>query len=621
MLNKNQISSLRELFEQSQQAICCLETNGGMSYANPAMMDLLKKLNGSAAHETFIAQLPFFKGNWIENNIASNTLCHSIDQQCGNGDVVTVNVTIENKESPYLFVTLQPKNIDGQNMAGYNLLFELINNIPDNIFAKDTNHCFIMANQWTAKHMGVPSTDYLIGKTDFDFYPHAMASLFAEDEKHIMESGVPITGKEEEVLSADGKARWYSTTKVPLHDAQGKIIGILGIGRDITTQKLEKDTLKEAKRQAEIADQLKSAFLANMSHELRTPLNGILGFAQFLRGDNVSLEKRSKYVDIIFYNGKHLLSVINNVIDVAKIDAGEIFINKQNFGLNGLMQRLHKDFLEMLENKNKKEVALKIELSLKDEDSIVFTDQSRLVQIMENILNNAVKFTNCGEIKFGYKPYREGEIIFFVTDTGVGIPVEKQKIIFNKFRQADDSLTRRYGGSGLGLAISKGLVELLGGEIWFESIYHQGSSFYFTLPVVNKDIKQEEEILKLDKKWNNKSILIVEDDDMSYRFLELLFKNQYVKIERARDGIAALNRFNEVPFQLVLMDIRMPEMDGLEVTQRIRQKNQKIPIIALTAYAYDNDKKKAIEAGCNNYLAKPIDKEKMFNLLNQLSFD
>jgi two-component system, sensor histidine kinase and response regulator len=359
------------------------------------------------------------------------------------------------------------------------LLQQLINNMPDNIFVKDTHSKFVIANHWIARIIGVESTKMLIGRTDFDFFPKKLAQKYYNDELKIIQTGRPLLNEQEKVL-VNGRIRWYSTTKVPLYDEHGNIAGIVGVGRDITKNVREKKALEKAKKEAEIADHLKLTFLANLSHEIRTPLNGILGFSQFLRQKQHSEEKQNKYLDIILANGKSLLMLINDIIDISMIESNQVSIKKRPFRLNELIDQAYANYVYQLSQKNKK-IKLVAHKALLNEEDIIVSDDFRINQIMGNLISNAIKFTERGKIEFGYT-LDQNKIEFYIADTGIGIKKEQQEEIFKRFRQADESMTRNYGGTGLGLSICRGLVYLLNGKIWVKSEPGQGSTFYFTIP-------------------------------------------------------------------------------------------------------------------------------------------
>ncbi len=360
------------------------------------------------------------------------------------------------------------------------LLQQLIDTIPDNIFVKDVDSKFTLANRHATKILGVNTPKDLIGKTDFDFFSKDIAQKYYTDEQKIIHSSKPLLNELEKV-PVNGRTRWYSTSKVPVFDQNGHISGIVGVGRDLTKQVKERKALEKAKKEAEIADKLKSTFLANLSHEIRTPLNGILGFSQFLKQKQHSEEKQKKYLDIILSNGKNLLILINDIIDISMIESNQLSIKLRDFNLNEVINQVQAHFEYQLSQKSS-QIKLSAYKELPDGNDLIYSDDFRINQILTNLIFNAMKFTQEGEIKFGYK-VDNGKIKFFVSDTGIGIRKDNLKDIFKRFRQADESMTRKYGGTGLGLSICQGLVSLLKGKIWVKSDVGKGSTFYFTIPL------------------------------------------------------------------------------------------------------------------------------------------
>lgn len=374
--------------------------------------------------------------------------------------------------------------------------------------------------------------------------------------------------------------------------------------------------LVSAKLKAEESDRLKTAFLANMSHEIRTPMNGILGFAEMLNDDSLPDAERKKYIDIINSNGKVLINLIDDIIDFAKIEAGQIKIIKHDFSINALMTQIYNSFLtESL--KSESNVELLLEKGLSDSECYASTDPVRLRQIITNLIGNAYKFTTKGHIKFGYKPV-EGEYLeFFVEDTGIGIKEEKLGIIFDRFVQADNSRSRKYSGSGLGLAISKGFVDLLGGTMWAKSVVQKGSTFYFKIPFekvkkVNPEISDSAKP-KSQYNWSGIKVLVAEDDFFSYKFLEGFLKQTQAEVLHAEDGNKALKICEDnKEIDIVLMDVQMPEMNGLDATSAIKKFRQELPIIAQTANAIAEEKQKCFEAGFDDFVTKPINITELF---------
>ena len=366
--------------------------------------------------------------------------------------------------------------------------------------------------------------------------------------------------------------------------------------------------LVEAKNKAEQSDRLKSAFLANMSHEIRTPMNAIVGFANFL-SDAEDEEERNECCQLIIENGNHLLSLINDIIDISKIEAGMLELNRTEFVLNDLIQEVLRIFLND-QNVKIKDLKISCNNGLDTTDSIIYSDRKRLKQILINLINNACKFTDQGYVEFGYNLHDE-LLIFYVKDTGQGIELDKQKFIFERFMQGALDNTPDHEGSGLGLAISKSFVKLFGGEIWFESEKGIGSIFYFTLhfdrgisSTFNQD-KIKFEIM--DDKWKDKVILIAEDVATNYILLQKFLRKTGAHLIWAKNGQEAVDECrNNQNIDLVLMDIRMPVMNGIDATKQIKLINRDLPVIAQTAYAMDGDGERSRQAGCDDYISKPI---------------
>ncbi|KUO66898.1 MAG: hybrid sensor histidine kinase/response regulator [Lutibacter sp. BRH_c52] len=363
-----------------------------------------------------------------------------------------------------------------------------------------------------------------------------------------------------------------------------------------------------AKERAEESDRLKSAFLANMSHEIRTPMNGILGFAGLLKTPNLTGEKQQEYIRIIENSGKRMLNIINDIISISKIESGILEVNISETNINDQIDYILNFFLSETENKG---ILLFSKNSLSANDVIIKTDKEKLYAILTNLVKNAIKFTKEGSIEFGYA--KKGKFIeFFVKDTGVGISKEQKKLIFERFRQGSESLSRNYEGAGLGLSISKAYVELLGGNIWVESITGKGSTFYFTIPFISEQrvltvVEKSAVILDEKNQTKNLKILITEDDETTEKLISIQIKKYSKEVLIARNGKEAVKICRNNPdIDLILMDIKMPEMNGYEATKLIRGFNKKVIIVAQSAYAFMGDKEKSIETGFNDYISKPF---------------
>jgi PAS domain S-box-containing protein len=362
-----------------------------------------------------------------------------------------------------------------------------------------------------------------------------------------------------------------------------------------------------AKTKAEESDKLKTAFLHNISHEIRTPMNAIIGFSELLTKPGTPADKGKYYADIVNQSCNQLLMVITDIVNIATIEAGLTKIEVEEFNVNSVIKFVHQQFVIKAEKLN---INLTYNCKLSDEEAIIKSDKTKFTEILINLIGNALKFTKHGKIEFGYRIV-DNFIEFFVADTGIGIPKEFFDEIFFRFRQVENTTTRQYGGSGLGLSISKAYVELLGGKIWLVSEPEKGSTFYFTIPYapVKKDIVAKVNIepeIKL-ASIRSKTILIAEDEDSNFMLLEEILSVTDWKIIRATDGVEAVDFCKEnADIDLVLMDLKMPIMDGYEATKQIKSFRPELKIMAQTAYASENDKNKALECGCIDVITKPI---------------
>jgi signal transduction histidine kinase/CheY-like chemotaxis protein len=370
---------------------------------------------------------------------------------------------------------------------------------------------------------------------------------------------------------------------------------------------------------SEEATRAKSVFLANMSHEIRTPMNGILGFAELLKEPTLTSDEQLDFIQTIQLSGARMLNTINNIVDVSKIESGLINLDIKATNINEKIEFAYKFFKPEVENKG-------LQFSFKNASpkslSGIITDAEKVYAILANLIKNAIKFTFEGSIEFGYEI--KGKFLeFYVKDTGVGIPQNQTELIFERFRQGSEAHNRKYEGSGLGLSICRSYIEMLGGRIWVESKEGLGSSFYFTIPYnpVSEEITGVKESFSEDPKEDqlkNLKILIVEDDEISSSLLKRIVQKVSKEILYATTGIEAVDACQKnSDIDLVLMDIRMPQMNGLEATRRIRQFNKDLIIIAQTAYGLSSDSEKAMEAGCNDYIAKPINRTLLFEIIKK----
>ncbi|MDD4672607.1 MAG: PAS domain S-box protein [Bacteroidales bacterium] len=645
-----------------------------------------------------------------------------------------------------------------------NLLRLVLDTIPVRVFWKDKNLKLLGCNMPFALDAGVKNPNDIIGLTDYEMSWKNEAPKYIADDREVMETGRAKINFEETQTTPNGELVWLKTSKIPLRDAEGNIIGVLGTYDDITETKkareaveLEKayfeqlfeaspegiaivdsndcvvrcnaefielfgylsDELKgkpintfivpenlkdegqaitdavaqgetvaketirkrkdgslvhvsilgkpiyfkggkvavyaiyrditarkraeeelvnknheieaqneeyrvineelyEAKKKAEESDRLKSAFLANMSHEIRTPMNGILGFSQLLTKPDTPQESIDEYVGIIKSCGNQLLGIINDLIDISKIEANQVTISSTEVNVNDM---LHDQFMLFKERANEKGLELSYSSALPLDKALIITDEGRVKQILANLLSNAIKFTDQGHVKLGYS-LDGNSLHFFVQDTGIGIAPKDFELIFERFSQVEDSLSKQLGGTGLGLPISKAYVDKLGGNIWVDSSVNSGATFHFTIPYQPVILGENESQSELQSDSESIPVginmLIAEDDFVNFQYLKELLIDFDVNIIWAKNGADAVNEVKvNSDIDIVLMDIKMPVMDGYEATAEIRKFRSDLPIIAQTAYAFSSDREKALNAGCNDYISKPINRKQLIALIGK----
>ncbi|HCE58056.1 MAG TPA: hypothetical protein DER09_09590 [Prolixibacteraceae bacterium] len=516
------------------------------------------------------------------------------------------------------------------------LLFETIfDNAPIGIALFDgQSGKFLKINKSYCELLGYLKNE-LIG---LDFmhisYPEDLPNDLANMEK-LRNGEINHFEMEKRLYSKNGQVIHTKLTVVPLGFSMWQTDTHLSIVQDITNDKkmiarLEENNIEllKAKEKAEESDRLKSAFLTNMSHEIRTPMNGILGFTDLLLDPGLSSEEKESYIKIVHKSGQRMLNTVNDIIEISKIEAGLVELRYEVTDFNKKVEELFQFFTPEANRKGLKIILKKL---LPEEKKYLFTDQNKLYSILTNLIKNAIKYTKAGTITIGCQ-FKEPVIEFHINDTGIGIPRHRQEAIFNRFEQADIEDTRVFEGSGLGLAIAKSYVEMLGGNIWVESEEANlsagktgGSTFYFTLPATNKT---DEKPIHADKissdnnsaksKTKELKIIIAEDDEASRTYLSVLINDFSKEILFAETGskCVELCRGN-TDIDLILMDIQMPGMNGYDATRQIREFNTDVIIIAQTAFALSGDKSKAIAAGCNDYISKPIDRNKLKELIQK----
>jgi len=497
----------------------------------------------------------------------------------------------------------------------------LIDSVPDYMYVKDGASRFLIANQALGKLLGRSSKD-LIGKTDFDFFPKELAATFFADEQAIMKSNLPLLNKEEPSADAAGHAMWTSTSKVPLRDSAGQVIGIMGIGWDVTQRKqAEAETLR-SRQAAETANRAKSEFLASMSHEIRTPMNGVLGMANLLLDTELDHEQQ-EYLGMLRTSGESLLTLINDILDFSKIEAGKLTIEPIPFDLNRELEDISDIFMRRCADKG-------LELIMRyspNAPTRVIGDPGRIRQILVNLAGNAVKFTEKGHICLSVScKEQSAEMARFhisVEDTGIGIPQDKIGLIFEDFTQADASTTRRFGGTGLGLSISKRLTELMGGEMGVSSRPGAGSTFWFSLPLPLQTGAPIE--LPCGDDLKDIRVLIVDDNPTNCVVLSEMLAHNKVRNDSAPSGESALAKLRAAraageAYHLAVLDQEMPGMNGecLAMAIKADPSLQSTILIMLTSVGLRGDGQRMKEAGFAAYFTKPARSHQILDAISAL---
>ncbi len=591
-----------------------------------------------------------------------------------NGKTISVVTTCED-------ITTR-KKVEKSLMEAHNLLEALIDNIPDYIYVKDAEGRFLINNKAHTTFLGADRPEQLIGETVFDIFPEELAAQYHADEQKIIRTGQPLINYEELTVSRDDKTQWLLTTKIPLKDDRGHTTRIVGISHDITERKRAEETLQKshdkletrvkertaellrinrilqqeiverkhvqtelqkAKEAAEFANRAKSEFLANMSHELRTPLNAVLGYAQIFKGAENLSERQREGMNIIKNSGEHLLTLISDILDLSKIEAGRMELHKSEFLLPEFMIRITQMIRIRAEQKN---IEFLFENHL-DAGLCIRADEKRLRQILLNLLGNAIKFTDHGRVSLRvyeldelneldelensqthktHKTHRLTDsqthktICFEIEDTGVGIEQNKLEEIFDPFQQVGEK-SYSIEGTGLGLAISQKIVNLMGGELHVESAPDKGSVFRFELnfSIIEGHIPQK----TIDRhkivgyKGKRRTVLVVDDLLENRAVLASMLLNIGFEIIEAENGQECLERFFDDRPEVILLDLYMPVMNGFEAAKRIRASEEiyNTTIIAVSASGFEDIRNKSFEAGSNEFLIKPIQLDELLELL------
>lgn len=567
--------------------------------ANVSVVDLLEQFNYNFFSDSDLVILLHRLGKEAKINTQRLTQHHSVIKS------YDIYLSLIEQTGYILLFFMENKRQAGNNQASF--LKDILQGVSEGIGCVNAANTITFCNRSFAGLFGKDDKQ-IIGEDILeiiDNHNRSILEMEIETQKSLLESTFEL-----ETKPYDGHRRNILVHAIPKADKTGKYAGSLFTTIDITDRVLMERELVINKDKAQESDRLKSTFLANMSHEIRTPMNSIIGFSAMLLRGGLDQEKQDQYLNIIISRGKHLMQILDDIIDITKIEEDQILLNIKSINLYDLFAELKCYVDSELVQHRKENIQIKVCHGLEKEEAFISADHLRLQQVLSNLLNNAVKFTSIGLIEFGYfRDNSSDQLVFFVKDTGIGIQAGMQQLIFERFRQVDESFSRSYGGTGLGLAICKGLLQLMGGKIWVESDGQQGSSFYFSLPLNFSEV-QEPSIkpmaLEGNFDWTGRTILIVEDDPSSYEFLYEILSEQGCFIRHASNGKEAMEVFSLFPCDLILLDIQLPEVDGYEIARQIRQMNASIPIIAQTAHAMSDDRRKCIDSGCNDYISKPI---------------
>lgn len=550
-----------------------------------------------------------FGGQWLWVNLKGKALAHSAQgipvRMCG-----AICDISRQKEYEQDLVESKRK------------LDTLIQNIPGVVYRclVDDDWTMTFLSENCQEVFGYPASDLIDNKNlSYD-------SLIIPQDRQLVYDGVMQAMAQNRahrmvyrIRHSDGSVRWVLEQGLAVRDEQGIAIGLEGVINDITAQKEIELELKCQKENAEQANRAKTTFLASMSHELRTPLNGIFGFCQMLRqSDNLSLEQGA-YINVIETSSNRLIDTIDNIFDVVVIETGNVATVNELIDLDKFFDRLFVVFSQKKAEYKKTSVLLEVNKNNWGEPVVVNTDVSLLERTFKHLLDNALKFTQKGKIEFGYKLVDKDSVCFFVCDTGIGVPSEKISEIFDMFKQVDDGLDRQYEGAGTGLYIAKNFVELLGGHLSCSSRENFGTEISFELEAVSA---QSIEQRGIGETCSDPLILVVEDDPDSVEYYSTLLRRNNYKLVHAANGEEAIDLFKATPgINFVLMDLHLPKVDGFEALKAIKSLRPDVPVIAQTAFAIEENRRKCLEAGFDDYVSKPVSIECLTNLLGKFLGD
>jgi len=490
----------------------------------------------------------------------------------------------------------------------------LISSLPGIFYMFDSNMRIVRWNKNKEDFLNLRGEDML--------RHNVLDSIYAEDKQKLINTVQKIFAEGEghdiiRLIRHDGAILSYHLTGVRLMTKEGAYL--LGVGFDVSQLVETENELRLARERAEESDRLKTAFLQNISHEIRTPLNGIVGFSEALQDDKITVEERNDYINMIRLSVDRLISIVSNIIEIAKIETGQLEIHEDDFNLDDLLNDLYSFHKSRALTKG---IKLNIEKNSGAGNKLLFSDRQKILNILSAFLDNALKFTESGSIDFGYRFTEKSEIQFFVRDTGIGVKQQDLHRIFNKFEQVVSSSKQLHEGAGIGLAIAKGLSEALKASIQVESEFMRGSTFYLTIPqrkIKNNKYSTQKMNFSLSVDLSRFNVLVVEDDWTNYKYFEQVLKKTGIRINHVINGIEAVKQCKNMnDIDIVLMDINIPGINGYEALRMIKNFKPSLPVIAQSAYSLSDFAERTQAAGFDGYLTKPIDKEKLFSILSKI---